>query len=136
VSVSDPAPVWNALEVTGTGTYYSRPSSPSALGTIAYAISKTGDAVGVVKWQVSNLPDNAYRMAVNAAAGATLEEKELANTTGWHDAALEPTDTIAVTDTDPFSQPIMLSGVAFRRNRLAYTNTSGTGNLTAYVTTA
>ncbi len=134
--VSEPVPVWSAQAVSSTTTYYSRASSPGPLGCIAYDFIKTGTAVGTLKWQINNLPDAVYRAAVNAASGATQEEKETNNTTGWRDVDLSPTDTIPIPATDPFDQPILLTNIAFKRSRLAYVNASSTGAITAYVTTS
>lgn len=134
MATSDPIDVFEAVAVSSTDAFRSRVSGVPASGCLSYAFVKTGNAAGTLKLEVNNLTDSTYSAAVNAAAGATQTAKEAANTTGWMDCDLSPTDTIAVAGgTDPFEEPILLTSFAFRRCRLVYTNASGTGNISAHV---
>lgn len=128
--------VFANVAVSGTDTYRSKVSSAPGSGIMSYAFAKTGNAAGTLKLEVNNLPDSTYEALVNAAAGATRDIKEATITTGWMDCDLSPTDTISVAGgTDPFEEPILLTSFGFRRFRLSYTNSSGTGNLVAHVVT-
>lgn len=131
--VTDPVKIWDAVAVTGTNAYASRITHPSGHG-IWMAYAKTGDAVGVVKWQVNNLEESTYLAGVSAAAGATQLEKEAANTVGWQDVDLQPTATIAIPTTNPSSADVLLTFVAGKRSRFVYTNASGTGTINGRVT--
>jgi hypothetical protein len=134
LATTDPIDAFDNVAVSGTDTYKSRVTGAAAEGVASYAFVKTGNAAGTLKLEVNNLTDSTYLAAVNAAAGATQTAKEAANTTGWMDCDLSPTDTITVAGgTDPFEEPILLSEFGFRRFRLSYTNASGTGNLQAHI---
>jgi hypothetical protein len=134
LATTDPIRVWDALAVSSTDTYKSRVSSPSDSGVLAYTFTKTGGAVGTLKLEVNNLEYSVYQAAVNAAAGATPTAQEAANTTGWMDCDLSPTDTFAVATTNPINEPFLLTAMGFKRLRWSYTNASGTGNITMLVT--
>jgi hypothetical protein len=132
--VLDSVPVWDALAVSSTTTYNSKVSTPSLSLGLSYTFTKTGTATGTLKWQVNNLSDLAYNRAVNAAsADPDFTVREAANTTGWVDADLSPTDTISVPATNPYNEPILLTLVGFKRCRLVYTNATSTGTITAWV---
>jgi hypothetical protein len=134
LATSDPIDVFAAVAVSSTDTYRGRVQGAPAEGVISYAFVKTGNAAGTLKLEVNNLTDSTYDAAVNAAAGATRAAQEAANTTGWMDCDLSPTDTITVpAGTDPFEEPILLTSWGFRRCRLVYTNSAGTGNISAHV---
>ena len=76
--------IFKAVAVTGTNAYVSKVCElPEGMGA-TFSLSST--ATGTLKMQVNDLPDTDYRAAVSAAAGATQELKEAANTTGWVDA--------------------------------------------------
>lgn len=133
MATSEPIDVFAAVAVSGTDVYRGRVQGAPTEGVLSYAFEKTGNATGTLKLEVNNLTDSTYDAAVNAAAGATRTIQEAANTTGWMDCDLSPTDTISVTSTNPFKEPILLTNWGFRRCRLVYTNATGTGNISAPV---
>lgn len=134
MAVTDPIRVFDAVAVSSTTVYKSRVSSPSDSGVICYTFSKVGNATGTLKLECNNLEYSVYQSAVNAAAGATPTLQEAANTTGWMDLDLSPTDTFAVLTTNPITEPFLLTQIGFKRLRWSYTNATGTATITMLVT--
>lgn len=128
---AQPMYIWNALAISGTDTYKSLVFAPTADEAISVQEFTTSTATGTLSLEGNYLPDKAYEDAVSAAAGATREAREAANTTGWQQVDLDPSATITVTAA--MKNTIILEQPLPRRMRFSYTNATNSGAITATI---
>jgi hypothetical protein len=81
--MSDSKTLWNAQATANASTYKSPVAVPEARATTYQFTASGGSVAGTLSLEINTLPDEDYRRAVEAQAGATWTAKEAANTTGW-----------------------------------------------------